>query len=150
MNCSKCGDKHERPVGRACTVASSETSNTTYNTSIDNTNTLVPSIHSSPIPRVVNTGAGEIATVLQRMNEIAMAMVGIQTELRLVKSDLAESKATTPSQPAQNNVWEVPTITTYRKHTRLDQEIRDLLCYHRQPSHCHIPTNSVTTLLCSH
>ena len=41
------------------------------------------------------------------MNETTNYMVGIQTELRLVKSDLAEAKAATPSQPAQNNVWGV-------------------------------------------
>ena len=102
MNCSKCGDKHERPVWRACTAPSSETSNTTYNTTIDNCKTIVPSLHSSLILQVVNTGAGEIATVLQRMN--GTAMVGIQTELRLVKSDLAEAKATTPSQPAITHI----------------------------------------------
>ena len=90
VNCSKCVDKHERHVGRACTAAASETGNTTDNTYIDNTNTLLPLLHSSLIPRVGNTCANNIAIVLQRMNELATAMVGIQTELRLVKSDLAQ------------------------------------------------------------
>ena len=55
----------------ACTAASSETGNTAYNTSIDNSNTIIPSLHSSLIQRVVNNVAGDIATVLQMMNEMA-------------------------------------------------------------------------------
>ena len=100
VNCNKCGDKHER---RACTAVLSETGNTD-NTSINNSNIIILSAHSSPRTQRSNTGVGDIASVLRRMNEMANAMVGIQKELRLVKSDLAEVRAGTPSQSARNNV----------------------------------------------
>ena len=152
VSCNKCWGKHERSVGWGCTAVLSETCNTD-NTSINNSNTIIPSAHRSPITQCSNIGAGNIATVLQRMNEMANAMVGIQTELRLVKSDLAEAKAATPSQPTQNNLWGVVNASS---NNRL-QEINTarppnpgLALQPRQYSHCHIPINSATTLPCSH
>ena len=49
----------------------------------------------------------DISTVLQRINEIANAMVGFQTEITSIKWDLVEVKVAKTTQPAQSNVWEV-------------------------------------------
>ena len=64
-------------------------------------------INSSIMGKTDSSRGCDISMVLQRMNEMANAVVGIQTEITSIKSDLVEAKVAKTTQPSQSNVWEV-------------------------------------------
>lgn len=88
VNCNKCKSKHERPVGKACKFNNNLSANSTIYDAGDE-GTLVDDVHhSSPL-----ANRNESGSVLLRINDMANAMISMQTEIRAFRSELSEVKA---------------------------------------------------------